>query len=182
MPRPTQICSHAALPRRTGSEEPSANAASHTAEAPPNPGPSPQRPSPRVHMLCASAIPSVCKAEIVVPPWDWTPGEVKARKYDRTKKGGYNDTATKIYRGVQSAGGDRLDQWSAESCGIVSAASAQPTGAANFICSIQRAFLAGQISSRANSAPATALSPPGAGTARRRPTPGAAKSRGYRRS
>src|SRR5260370_41643420 len=31
-------------------------------------------------------------------PWDWTPGEVKARKYDRTKKGGYNDTATKIYR------------------------------------------------------------------------------------
>src|SRR5260370_34834824 len=88
-------------------------------------------------------------------PWDWTPGEVKARKYDRTKKGGYNDTATKIYRGVQSAGGDRLDHWSAESCGIGSAASAQPKGAANFICPIPRACIAGQIPSEASPGPAT---------------------------
>ncbi len=41
----------------------------------------------------------------VVPPWNWTPGEVKARKYNKTKKGGQHDRAKKIYSGVQGTSG-----------------------------------------------------------------------------
>src|SRR6266700_1782121 len=66
---------------------------------------------------------------IVVPPRDWTPGEVKARKYNKPKKGGYHDTATTIYSGVQSASGARSAQWSTESGSTLSPASAQPTAA-----------------------------------------------------
>lgn len=40
---------------------------------------------------------------IVVPPWDWTPGKVKTRVYTIGKKGVQNGTATEIYSGVQSA-------------------------------------------------------------------------------
>src|SRR6266705_3633558 len=67
--------------------------------------------------------------EAVVPPRDWTPGEVKARKYNKPKKGGYYDTATTIYSGVQSASGARSAQWSTESGSTLSPASAQPTAA-----------------------------------------------------
>lgn len=49
------------------------------------------------------------------PPWDWTPGEVRARKYNQTRKGGQYDTAEKIYSGVQGPSRARSDQWSAQS-------------------------------------------------------------------
>ncbi len=47
-------------------------------------------------------------------PWDWASGEVKARKYNRTRKRDGYDTAEKIYSGVQGTGRARSDQWSKE--------------------------------------------------------------------
>lgn len=42
------------------------------------------------------------RLNIVVPPWDWTPGKVKTRVYTIGKKGVHDDTPTEIYSGVQS--------------------------------------------------------------------------------
>jgi hypothetical protein len=38
--------------------------------------------------------------EVVVTPWNWTPGKVKARRYTRTKKGVHDDTTTNMYRRI----------------------------------------------------------------------------------
>jgi len=48
----------------------------------------------------------------VVPPWDWTPGKVKARKYNTIQKGVHKDTTTNFYRRAQDASGARFHKWS----------------------------------------------------------------------